>query len=216
MKISEVIKQKRLAHHLTQEDMANEFFVSRQLISKWENGKSYPDLEQVIQLGDFFDITIDELIKGDKQMVKTVKSAMKTKKYLMLLCVIILVLIINSFVSTLPITASSENLHISRIEAVRDDKYNGDETFRDWNTLITADVVSKNPFLKPIDRSLLLRSQDGVLSIFPTAQYSFSIFNLLSAWVPTSTTSSVLIDNKIANKDIHMNINDKNMPIKVY
>jgi len=39
---------------MTQEELANEFFVSRPLISKWENGKSYPDLEQLLKLSDFF------------------------------------------------------------------------------------------------------------------------------------------------------------------
>lgn len=64
---------------MTQEDLANELFVSRQLISKWENGKSYPDLEQLLTLSNFFDLTLDELMRGDKKMTKNLNTAIKRK-----------------------------------------------------------------------------------------------------------------------------------------
>ncbi|WP_443081296.1 helix-turn-helix domain-containing protein, partial [Vagococcus sp.] len=56
MEIGEVVKKKRLEFKMTQEELAQTLFVSRPLISKWENGKSYPDLDQLIQLSDLFDI----------------------------------------------------------------------------------------------------------------------------------------------------------------
>lgn len=70
MEIGEVIKKKRLALEMTQEELGQTLFVSRPLISKWENGKSYPDLDQLIQLSDLFDISLDELMRGDSTMVK--------------------------------------------------------------------------------------------------------------------------------------------------
>lgn len=70
MAIGEIIKDCRLKKELTQEELGNIFFVSRQLISKWENGKSYPDLNQLIQLSDYFDLSLDELMRGDKKMIK--------------------------------------------------------------------------------------------------------------------------------------------------
>jgi len=68
--IGKIIKDCRLKKELTQEELGNIFFVSRQLISKWENGKSYPDLNQLIQLSDYFDLSLDELMRGDKKMIK--------------------------------------------------------------------------------------------------------------------------------------------------
>lgn len=70
MEIGEVVKKKRLEFKMTQEELAQTLFVSRPLISKWENGKSYPDLDQLIQLSDLFDISLDELMRGDSTMVK--------------------------------------------------------------------------------------------------------------------------------------------------
>ncbi|MDN6615363.1 MAG: helix-turn-helix domain-containing protein, partial [Enterococcus sp.] len=54
MDIGTIIKEKRVENNLTQEALAQKFFVTRQLISKWENGKSYPDLKQVVQLSELF------------------------------------------------------------------------------------------------------------------------------------------------------------------
>ncbi|RAS91311.1 hypothetical protein A3863_06460 (plasmid) [Priestia endophytica] len=40
--------------------------ISRQSISKWENGNCYPDLDNLIKLSDLYNMSLDELIKGDK------------------------------------------------------------------------------------------------------------------------------------------------------
>ncbi|GFH43478.1 hypothetical protein Hs30E_20290 [Lactococcus hodotermopsidis] len=44
--------------------------MSRQTISNWETGKSYLDLESLLLLSDYFDVSLDELVKGDVQMMK--------------------------------------------------------------------------------------------------------------------------------------------------
>lgn len=89
MEIGKIIKKYRTEKELTQEELANILFVSRQLISKWENGKSYPDLNQLIQLSDYFDLSLDELMRGDKQMIKKkdtqVKTSEKGKKIIVVL-----------------------------------------------------------------------------------------------------------------------------------
>lgn len=79
MQIGKIIKENRIARGLTQEELAKAFYVSRPLISKWENGKSYPDLEQLLKLSDFFDLTLDELLRGDKKMTKKINTAIKRK-----------------------------------------------------------------------------------------------------------------------------------------
>lgn len=78
MEIGKIIKDYRTKKNMTQEELANILFVSRQLISKWENNKSYPDLNQLIQLSDYFDLSLDELMRGDKQMIKKKDAQVRT------------------------------------------------------------------------------------------------------------------------------------------
>lgn len=51
---------------LSQEELGEKLGVSRQTVSKWENGTAYPDMLNLITISEFFGITIDELIKGGK------------------------------------------------------------------------------------------------------------------------------------------------------
>lgn len=91
MRIGKIIKEERAKKGLTQEQLAQQFFVTRQLISKWENEKSYPDLDQVVKLSDFFDLPLDYLLKEDTAMVKELSFDTKRKRLfkvlLLLLCV---------------------------------------------------------------------------------------------------------------------------------
>ncbi|WP_370808931.1 helix-turn-helix domain-containing protein [[Ruminococcus] torques] len=80
MNIGEQINNLRKQHGLSQDDFANLFNVSRQTISNWENGKSYPDLEMIIKVSDYFKISIDELLKNDVQTVKKIDNEKKGKK----------------------------------------------------------------------------------------------------------------------------------------
>ena len=89
MNIEEQINNLRKQHGLSQDDFANLFNVSRQTVSNWENGKSYPDLEMIIKVSDYFKVSIDELLKNDVQTVKKIDNEKKAKKkYLILLLVL--------------------------------------------------------------------------------------------------------------------------------
>ncbi|MCD5003109.1 helix-turn-helix transcriptional regulator [Enterococcus saccharolyticus] len=80
MKIGKIIKEERLKRELTQEEFAQEFFVTRQLVSKWENSKSYPDLDQVVQMSEWFGLSLDYLLKEDTKMVDELNFDGKLKK----------------------------------------------------------------------------------------------------------------------------------------
>lgn len=114
MDIGKIIKENRTDKNMTQEELANELFVSRPLISKWENGKSYPDLEQLLKLSDFFDITLDELLKGDKKMTKKLNTIIKRKH--LLTGIIIILLMISCFTLYSIWTRQSIKLKPSDIE----------------------------------------------------------------------------------------------------
>lgn len=52
---------------LSQEELGRRLDVSRQTVSKWEAGASYPDFERLILLADFFGISLDELVRGEQK-----------------------------------------------------------------------------------------------------------------------------------------------------
>lgn len=68
--IGQKLQAARKAQNLTQEQIADKLMVSRQTISNWENNKSYPDILSLIQLSDFYEISLDSLVKGDENIIK--------------------------------------------------------------------------------------------------------------------------------------------------
>ena len=56
MNLSKQIIHLRKEYNLSQEDLAEKVFVSRQSISNWERGKSYPDIESLLLLSNIFDV----------------------------------------------------------------------------------------------------------------------------------------------------------------
>lgn len=73
MKLGPKLKEERLKMKLTQENIAEILNVSRQTISSWETGRSYPDLESLVALSDLYNISLDELLREDEDMVKITK-----------------------------------------------------------------------------------------------------------------------------------------------
>ena len=72
MELGKQIKMHRQEAHLSQEELANRVYVSRQTISNWENDKSYPDVNSLVLLSEIFQISLDNLIKGDIEVMKNV------------------------------------------------------------------------------------------------------------------------------------------------
>ena len=72
MELGKQIKKHRQEAHLSQEELANRVYVSRQTISNWENDKSYPDVNSLVLLSEIFQISLDKLIKGDIEVMKDV------------------------------------------------------------------------------------------------------------------------------------------------
>jgi transcriptional regulator with XRE-family HTH domain len=71
MKFNEKLLKLRKEKGLSQEELGMEMQVSRQTVSKWEAGQSYPDFTRLVMLSDFFDMTLDELVKDiDVQEVR--------------------------------------------------------------------------------------------------------------------------------------------------
>lgn len=62
----EKLKALRTAKKLSQDALAEELFISRQAISKQENGEATPDLVTLVKLADLFDVSLDELVTGKR------------------------------------------------------------------------------------------------------------------------------------------------------
>ena len=80
MELGRRIAKIRKEHDLTQERLAEICSVTRQTISNWENGKSYPDLETLVLISDTFDVSLDALLKGDRKMVSEITKDQKHGK----------------------------------------------------------------------------------------------------------------------------------------
>ncbi len=64
--LAERIKQLRRRRGLSQEDLANAVNVSRQAVSNWESGQAQPELEKLLNLSEFFQVSCDYLLKGSE------------------------------------------------------------------------------------------------------------------------------------------------------
>ncbi|MGX7196391.1 helix-turn-helix transcriptional regulator [Enterococcus olivae] len=74
MNIGDKLKVTRKQFGYTQEEISEKIHVSRQTISSWENSKSLPDVTSLILFSDLYDLTLDELIKGDENMMKEINK----------------------------------------------------------------------------------------------------------------------------------------------
>jgi transcriptional regulator with XRE-family HTH domain len=62
------IKEERQKQNMSQQELGEILHISRQSVSKWERGESYPSIELLIKLSELFDLTLDELVKGDHSL----------------------------------------------------------------------------------------------------------------------------------------------------
>ena len=70
MEIGAKLKDARMRAGMTQEKVAEEIQVTRRTISNWENEKSFPDIVSVIRLSSLYGISLDQLLKGDEEMME--------------------------------------------------------------------------------------------------------------------------------------------------
>ena len=102
MEISERLKQARTVSGMTQEQVAENIMVSRVTLSHWENGKTLPDIASLISLSDLYQISLDELLKGDPKMTEKVKKDakdLKSNKRLILITAIFCMVVMAVYIA---------------------------------------------------------------------------------------------------------------------
>ena len=81
MELGKQIRKYRNEKTLSQEALAEKVYVSRQTVSNWENDKSYPDVNSLVLLSEVFEVSLDQLIKGDVEMMKEQIDQTDQKKF---------------------------------------------------------------------------------------------------------------------------------------
>lgn len=93
MDYSEKIKQLRKEHNLTQSELAEKLFVTRQAVSLWEQGKVEPSKDTLVLIKDLYGISIDEWLENGAKQVKP-SFKVKQKKIIILVCLMIVLIAI--------------------------------------------------------------------------------------------------------------------------
>lgn len=113
MEIGKQIKKLRMTNDLTQEQLGEKLNVARTTISSWETGRTYPDLDMILALSVSFDVTLDELLRGDEgvieKIVEDVKDKRKYKMFSIILSIILVVLLALFSMKVLSVKNLDEN-----------------------------------------------------------------------------------------------------------
>ena len=113
-----LIKEQRIKTGLSQSMLAEKMHVSREAVSKWENGHNLPDASIMLQLAEVLDVTVDDLLVGEKKENRPVNEALKRKNKLTWILIPVIVLaVMCSLVFRTYYLSSNNSLNIEQ-EAV--------------------------------------------------------------------------------------------------
>ena len=78
VKVGRFLKELRNEKRITQEQLAEQFHVSNRTVSRWENGNNLPDLDILIELSDYYEVDLRELLNGERKSEKMDKDIKDT------------------------------------------------------------------------------------------------------------------------------------------
>ncbi|MDD4076849.1 MAG: helix-turn-helix transcriptional regulator [Bacilli bacterium] len=174
MKLSKLIKKYRQDNNLSQTDLANKLYVSKQAISKWETDKGLPDISLYPVLSEILNVSIDELMGKEKPIEKA-----KSKKLLWIICSLTLVLCVvlaitykesNQAEANLEehIQETEENLNISLPE-IKLYEYNDFTTWKVYNNSYPSNMyyfIFKDEIIV-VDESWAEKLDDELIGYIP-------------------------------------------------
>lgn len=115
MQLGQTIQKIRKENHLTQEEFAEIFHVTRQTVSNWENEKSYPDLLTLVSISDNFHISLDKMLKEDIKMTEKLNKEIHWAKHMRMIFAVVLGIIV--------VTATIWFLVWNHYKTVTEDKF---------------------------------------------------------------------------------------------
>ena len=98
MEVKNQIRAYRSGLGMSQEELAEAVYVTRQTVSNWETGKSYPDIQSLLRLSALFGISLDQLIKGDAEQMKEKINAEEIRAFNRLSNVFTLMMVLSLLV----------------------------------------------------------------------------------------------------------------------
>lgn len=104
MEIGKKLRSARAKCGLTQEQAAEKLYVTRQTVSNWENEKSYPDIVSIVKISELYGVSLDELLKGDDEIMRHLEettNVVKNGKRLFAAIILNIVLMIAMFAAAL-------------------------------------------------------------------------------------------------------------------
>ncbi|MBP3570023.1 MAG: helix-turn-helix transcriptional regulator [Lachnospiraceae bacterium] len=78
IRIGEFLKELRKEKGITQEQLAEQFNISRRSVSRWETGSNMPDITLLVELAEFYDVSISEIIDGERKSEKMNEEVKET------------------------------------------------------------------------------------------------------------------------------------------
>ena len=162
MDIGSQIKARREAMGLSQEELAQKVYVSRNTISNWENSRTYPDLQSLLLLGVLFDTSLDTLVKGDLDVMeeKLAESRKRFNRWAWVMAVglgmvVILIVPLTWMFGWAGIGAAAVIWAVAFIASLRVERMKKDAD------LITYDEISAFMEGREVERDQLVRSPRG-------------------------------------------------------
>lgn len=98
MEVKNQIRAYRSGLGMSQEELAEAVYVTRQTVSNWETGKSYPDIQSLLRLSALFGISLDQLIKGDAEQMKEKINAEEIRAFTRISNVFTLMMVLSLLV----------------------------------------------------------------------------------------------------------------------
>ena len=134
-----IISDARKKVKMTQKDLADKFYVSDKAVSKWERGLCFPDISVLIPLTEILNISLYDLLRGEKVNKKEVEETLKNtikysnseikrkkKKYIMISSIIILIIIFISIISLIFINKNKDIIGIIDRDTIHTINYYSD------------------------------------------------------------------------------------------
>ena len=115
MELSTILVEERKKKGMTQQEVADTLYITRQSLSNWENGKNFPDIPMLVELSKYYDFSLD-IIKGDAQLMNQVQkdyeliNTKKANKKYSVLLVILTALIVLTSVVLIPLVSNNKIL----------------------------------------------------------------------------------------------------------
>lgn len=219
-KISNLIKQLRKKDNLTQAQFANKYNVTFQAVSKWENGKSLPDIVLLKQICKDYNISIDEVLEGEIN---------KKNKYLLLIPLIVILIIglvfilkkddfefktLSSSCSNFKISGSiaynnnKSHLHLSNID------YCGNDDNNDYVKIECILYEKKQNINKELDKLYYDNDEIKLKDFLENIEFDLEDFSKMcrsydndSLYLEINATTK---DNKTTNYKVSLSINECN------